>query len=842
MLVHTLLNPKIENGALFFDADEKAKVRFYAVTDKILRLTVAFDGFFKERSYALATVAWDDELDELLKEERRRISPLPINLREDKQGFCFETKHLKAVISKDPAGLSLYDKTSGTLVYKDLKERAYEKDHLGRIFHYSSFDYEHDHVYGMGEISGHLDKKGRHLRLCPKDSIGLDAKDGMPLYKHIPFCIRVNETSNRAIGLFYNNSYDATFDWGNERSGYWDRYCYYSADGGQLDVFFIYGPSIAQVTQGYCFLTGTSAFLPKHALGYTSSTMYYAELEQDCDKEIFKVMAKHQKEQIFADNFWLASGYSSGEQDNLRYTFNWNKKRFPDPKGFFDKMASIGINVIPNLKPGVLTTHPYLDYYKRQNALIKTPDGKEDYLGRWWGGPGFFVDFTSQCGRAAWSKLLKENILSLGCTTVWNDNCEYDGIEDRNAQVSAEGTLGRMSEYKIIQSNMMAYTAKQALHETNPHRRPYIINRAGFAGIQRYAQVWGGDNLTSWRTLKYNVAMILGMGLSGVAHTGCDIGGFAGPAPEAELLLRWIQQGIFQPRFTINSANTDNTVTQPFMYPQILNEVRQAYALRCRLMPYWYSLCYEASLSGAPIVRPLCYEFQDDVKTLSDESLTFTLGKSLLVANVLEKGAKQRTLYLPKGADWYSVLENFKRYEGGQTVSIKVKEDSIPMFVRSEAVIPVSFDLKNLQSDKVKNLTWYIASAGRDLSFTYFDDDGVSDAYLKGDCIKTSVTVSGSKTLKIRFKEEGRVDHPVENLLFKVISPGCGALYVSLNGNKLPRFLTIDDFNDSSAGWYYDLQTRIINVKCQRPRLKEYELVVSTERFDLIGMENNGLK
>uniref|UniRef100_UPI0025CE6E68 pyruvate, phosphate dikinase n=1 Tax=uncultured Gemmiger sp. TaxID=1623490 RepID=UPI0025CE6E68 len=202
----------------------------------------------------------------------------------------------------------------------------------------------------------------------------------------------------------------------------------------------------------------------------------------------------------------------------------------------------------------------------------------------------------------------------MGTKTVWNDNCEMDGVEDRDAQCDFEGKKGTMAELKILHSNLMAYTAKQALADVYPGERPYIINRAGYAGIQRYAQVWGGDNLTDWRTVKFNIATILGMGLSGCSNMGCDIGGFAGPAPEAELLLRWIQNGIFQPRFCMNSANNDNTVTQPWMYEENLPYVREAYNLRYRLLPYLYSLMYESNQDGMPAWRPLFLEFPQDPK------------------------------------------------------------------------------------------------------------------------------------------------------------------------------------------------------------------------------------
>ena len=168
------------------------------------------------------------------------------------------------------------------------------------------------------------------------------------MYKHIPFYIRVNEKDIHAIGLFYHNSYDSVFDMGQELSGYWDRYCYYQTDGGDLDLFLLNGPDMASVIDRYTLLTGRTALPTRQSLGYCASTMYYAELEKDCDKEIYQVMDKHDKEEILIDNFWLASGYSSGEEDNLRYVFNWNRKRFPRPEEFFAKMNARGINVIPN--------------------------------------------------------------------------------------------------------------------------------------------------------------------------------------------------------------------------------------------------------------------------------------------------------------------------------------------------------------------------------------------------------------------------------------------------------------------------------------------------------------
>lgn len=811
-----------------------ADVMLVFMSDDIIRIRVSFDRSFREESYTLVTTAWEDRLDSLFEGERQRITALDVPFTEDEKAIRFATKTLTLVLNKALLSFSLYD-SEGKCIYRDLAERAFEKDQLGRLSHYSCMDREKDHFYGFGEKTGHLDKKGRRMRMSPKDAIGHDPEFGDPMYKHIPFYIRINEDRRHALGLFYHNSYDSVFDMGQEISGYWERYCYYQVDGGDIDLFLINGPSMAKVVDGYTWLTGRSILPTKQSLGYCASTMYYAELEKNCDEEIYKVIDKHRQEDIYIDNFWLASGYTSGEEDGLRYTFNWNKKRFPDPEGFFAKMNAMGINVIPNLKPGVLKNHPYADYYKEKDVFIKTADGKDDYYGRWWGGEGRFIDFTDPAGREAWKALLEENVLRKGTKTVWNDNCEMDGIEDREAQCDFEGGKGTMAELKIIHSNMMAYTGVKALADVYPNERPYIINRAGFAGIQRYAQVWGGDNLTDWRTVKFNIATIMGMGLSGCANMGCDIGGFAGGAPESELLLRWIQSGIFQPRFTLNSANSDNTVTQPWMYEENLPYVREAYALRYRMLPYLYSLMYEASQNGMPAMRPLFLEFPEDVNCYSDKNLSFMFGPAVLVANVVEKGAKSRTVYLPAGCKWYDMNDNFKEYAGGQTIEVPVTLGSIPMFLRGSAIFITSEDVKHILSDTMKQLDLTIGAEG-DSSFVFYDDDGHTQDYKKGVYARTTISVKAGDRKVISFHKEGSYPGTVKKLTLKVISKEKGAFWVTVDGKPITRYIVRDNWEEANEGWYYNLSDRTIWVKCDKPEKDDFEIVVSTEKFDLIGM------
>ena len=815
---------------------DKADVKVIFMTDDIVRIRVSFDRSFKEESYTLVTTAWEDRLDHLFTDERKRIEALEVECVESEKELSFKTATMTLVMKKLPLSFRLFD-ADGKCIYRDLPERAYEKDQIGRLTHFSCVDPVNDHFYGFGEKTGHLDKKGRRLRMNPKDCIGLDPEVGDPMYKHIPFYIRVNENNLHALGLFYHNSYDCTFDLSDEIDNYWERFCYWQADGGDIDLFLINGPDMKDVIDRYTLLTGRTILPTKQSLGYCASTMYYAELEENCDEEIYKVIDKHFAEKIYIDNFWLASGYTSGEEDNLRYTFNWNHKRFPKPEEFFAKMNAKGINVIPNLKPGVLKNHPYAQYYTEHDAYIKTPDGVGDYYGRWWGGEGRFIDFTSPKGRDAWKHLLIENVLKMGTKTVWNDNCEYDGIEDRSAYcVFDGGENGTMAELKAVQPNLMAWLGKRALAEVYPGERPYIINRAGYAGIQRYAQVWGGDNISTWKCLKFNIATIVGMGLSGCANMGCDIGGFTGPAPEGELLLRWIQNGIFQPRFTLNSANTDNTVTQPWMYEENLPYVREAYAQRYRMLPYLYSMMYEASVKGTPVMRPLFLEFPNDKACYTDENMTFMFGPAVLVANVVEKGAKTRKVYLPAGCKWYDMNDFMHEYEGGQTIEIPVGLDSIPMFLRGNSIFLTSEDIKHILSDEMHQLDLTIG-ADADSQIVFYDDDGHTEEYKLGKCAKTTISVKAGDRKVISFHKEGDYESTIEKLSFKVVSKEKGAFWVTADGKKLTRYIVRDNYDEADEGWYYNLSDRTIWVKCAKPKKDDFDIIVSTEKFDLIGME-----
>lgn len=809
------------------------EIRIAFLTDSILRIRAGFDGNFAEESYSLVTTAWEDRMDEFMKDFRKRITPANATLAENESTATIQGNSLKVVIEKNPFRICVYD-ADNTMMHADIVDLSYMEDSNHRRIHTSEISAD-DYFYGFGEKSGELNKAEEFMSMSPKDAMGYNPKKTDSLYKHIPFYIKLNGTTQKAVGYFYHNTYECDFDMGREKSNYWKRHSRYRTDGGDIDLFLISGPSIREVISRYTDLTGKSALLPRYALGYLGSSMYYPELEADCDDAIIDFIDTTKEEDIPVDGFQLSSGYTSQETKEgvKRCVFTWNSKRFKDPKNFFEQMKKRGITVTPNVKPGILLCHPNLEEIRKNDIFVKDSDKEEPGIGTWWGGKGIFVDFTKPLARKVWKDMLIEHVIQYGTTSIWNDNCEYDSIVDKDCRCDFDGVGGTIGHLKSVMSNIMCHVAAEAVVETNDNIRPFIVCRSGHSGIQRYAQTWAGDNLTCWDSLKYNIATILGMSLSGVANQGCDIGGFYGTSPEAELFVRWIQNGIFQPRFSVHSVNTDNTVTEPWMYSACTGYIRDAIKFRYRLTPYLYSLMNRAHETGLPIMEPMCSAFQND-PTCYEEGIDFMVGDSLLVANVVEKGADTRKIYLPKGSNFYDYYTR-EEYEGGQIIEIPVTLATIPLFIRSGGMIPVSLNqMKNLATEQIQGIKLFCA-ADKDNTFSLYEDDGLTTEYENGQFLKTNITMTTGEQTVFNFAQEGDYETSVFDMYLDVIHRDKAPFWITLENKELPHFLHRRKFEESENGWYYSQSLKSVQIKYKNPK-HDYQVIISFEQFDMIGM------
>lgn len=810
---------------------DNADIKLYFLTDEIIRVRASFDKEFAEESYILSLTAWEDRLDPLFSGERKRIAPTVPEVQNTEDRITFTTKALRLEFDKNPICIRLYD-SQGTELYSSLAGNPFTLDSNKRITHYSRMN-ENDCFYGFGEKTGLFNKNKEFLRQRATDAMGYDPIKADTLYKHIPFYIRLNRDTRKAVGLFYHNFFESVFNMGREKSNYWPRYTYWQADGGDIDIFFIGGNDISRIVDNYTLLTGRPALLPKRALGYQGSSMYYPELEKDSDDAVLNFIDTIKAEGFPIDGFHLSSGYTS--QDGKRCVFTWNTTRFKNPSEYFSAMNDKGAQNVPNVKPGILLAHPMFDEFVKRDVFVKdSKDPTTFAAGSWWGGVGAFWDFTKPEARKAWREYLIKNVIAIGTNSVWDDNCEYDSILDKDARVDFDGKGGTIGQLKPLMSTIMCKMGGDAVREHDPNARPYIVCRSGSAGIQKYAQTWCGDNLTCWEALKYNIPTITGMGLSGQPNEGADIGGFAGPAPSEELFVRWVQNGIFQARFSIHSASNDNTVTEPWMFRDSADIIREAILLRYRFTPYLYSMEYEASVTGAPVMRALVYEFQND-SNVYDESFEFMFGRDILVANVLDEGAKSRRVYLPAGSKWYDWHDNYRCYDGGQYIDVPVNLESIPMFIREGAIIPMAGNQPmSMERDHVTSLH-ITAVPGQERIYTLYDDDGVSNDYIKGIYRKTTIRMTGDNVVKFEFASDGEYSDFVNDVTVEVIRKDRSPFWVALGERKLEHYLNRKKFEAATEGWYYSQTKRAVLVKYINPK-SDITLTVSFEDFDLIGM------
>ena len=691
---------------------------------------------------------------EMPREGRSRedLSPFslpPFQMLQQEGQMTVTTRDLAVNIRLGDFALT-WASADGTALAADTANRPYLYEAGGSQIGHRMQNLSGEHYYGFGEVSGALNKAKRHIFFKNNNHLGYSARNGSPLYKHFPFYITYQPQTGQAFGLFYDNLATTLFDMGKpgqSRS--------YLAEEGDIDYYFIYGPTIREVVEKFSRLTGRMLLPPRWSLGYLGSTMKYTEAA-DAQHQLERFVQDCRKYQIPCDLFHLSSGYTLGE-DGKRYVFTWNRRRVPEPKAMVENFHASGIHLAANIKPALLTTHPRFEEVKALGGFVKAADKEEPQLLQFWGGTAAALDFSNPAAIAWWKGNVKEQLLDLGIDSTWNDNNEFEIGMDA-ARCDGFGSSLPISLARPLQTLWMMRASYEAQLEAKPDERPFLISRAGCPGMQRYVQTWSGDNVTSWETLKYNIPMGLGLGLSGMANTGHDVGGFTGLRPSPELFLRWVQNGIFHPRFTIHSWKINGGANEPWMYPQILPYVREAIQCRYRLIPYLYNLMVESAATGHPIIRPFVYEFPDDPHSI-DESFDFMLGPSLLVASVLAPLVRRRKIYLPAGQNWYDFYSQ-KHLTGGATYMVAAPLQHSPLFVREGSMIPMGEVVHPLfhKQDDLRQILIFPHFAEGDSTLILNEDDGHSLAYRRGERTRLQFTLgsrSDQLTLDVEIEQSG---------------------------------------------------------------------------------------
>ncbi len=592
-------------------------------------------------------------------------------------------------------------------------------DELGNGSYHYLTRMENEKIFGLGDKTGDINKSLKYFKLETSDSMGFNAKSSDPLYKQIPFYICQNDVGS--YGIYYDTYSNGEMDFGREINNYYPPYKYAHFEENSLVYYVIFG-NVKSILSRFMYMTGKTNLPPKWSFKYTASTMSYTDANDTENKlnEFLKLLKKYK---IDCGGFYLSSGYT--EMDGKRYVFHWNKDKIKSPTKLSNKFLKNGIHFLPNVKPAFLTSHPLYEKIAKRGFFLHYKDGSPA-LFPFWGGVASYLDFTNIDAYNFWSECVKNNLVEKGYESIWNDNNEYD-IKDEN--VYANG-FGHEIKARLIRPLFPLLMSRASFDAVNNNKRVMSVSRSGCAGITRTSQTWTGDNYTSFNDFRENHKMLMTLSLSGFILAGQDIGGFYGPSPSKELFLRWIQYGLFTPRFTLHSWKEGVEPTMPWLYQDLMPIVKKLFNFRKELVPYLYSEANRSIEEYEPLVSPLFLKYP----SYDTECDYFMCGSSILVCPVFDEGVNKITIDLPSQDNWFY---NDEIISG--SVTLKAPFKGLPIFfIKASSIIPLDKENTEFNIYTFNNESFI---------YKYYDDEGTTNNYrtIKVDCLDNEIIVSGIK-------------------------------------------------------------------------------------------------
>lgn len=615
-----------------------------------------------------------------------------------------------------------------------------------------------ERLHGLGLRAAGLNLRPGFYRQWNRDPGGSYGFGHDPLYLCLPVLLGRHRAGSYL--LFFDNTFESTVSL--SRRPYLAEFTF--ADG-PLRYYLLAGPP-ARALSRYAQLTGKPPLPPRWALGFHQSRWGYRGQGQV--RRVAHGFRKH--------GLPLAAVHLDIDHMRGYRTMTVNKRRFPDLAGLARELGQRDVRLVSIVDPGVKRDPRFWLYRqgRRQTMFCLNPDGSE-HRARVWPGWCVFPDFTEQRVRRWWGSQYRE-LVQHGIAGVWHDMNEPATFEEdtghtlpHSTRHGFDGYGGDHREGHNLYGLSMAKAAYEGLLEMQPDRRPWILSRSGWAGLQRYAWSWTGDVESSWEALQMTLPSILNLGLSGMPFSGPDIGGFSG-SPSRELFLRWFQLAAFLPFFRSHSA-WDTEPREPWRFgKQALDILRSFLELRERLVPLLYTLCWQASQTGHPLVRPLFWDFPDE-PLVSDVQDAFLLGTCLLVAPVLEASARRRQVPLPS-AGWYHFWDD-RRLGGGRRASLPAPLERIPVLVRAGSVLPLAHK---------GSLILHIyppEGHGSDDGFPMYSDAG--DGFADWRLDRFRLRLSGSR-LELAWSSQGSYPWPYQEVVIQL--HGAGLRTVRLDGRQ----------------------------------------------------------
>ncbi|MDB5906123.1 MAG: glycoside hydrolase family protein [Massilia sp.] len=619
---------------------------------------------------------------------------------------------------------------------------------------------------GLGEKAGNLDRRGSAYTNWNTDAFRY-AGDTDPLYATVPFYVGIHHGLN--YGIFFDNSYRTDFNFGASNN----RFSSFSAHGGEMNYYFIYHPKLADIIGSYTALTGRMPLPPLWSLGYQQNRYsYYPE------SEVMRIAHTLREKKIPADGITLDIHY----MDKYKL-FTWDKARFPDPAGMTARLAAMGLKTTVIVDPGIKVEKGYSAYERgvKDDIFIKYPDGAY-YTGEVWPGWCHFPDFTSEKGREWWRKEVR-TFAAAGVAGLWNDMNEISTWGQQmpsNVLFDFDGSPTTHMQAHNAYALEMVRASYEGMKEATG-KRPFMLTRAGFAGLQRYSAIWTGDNRAEEDHMLLGVRLLNSLGLSGVPFTGMDVGGFTG-VPTQSLFARWMQIGAFTPYFR-NHAASDTRSSEPWTYGEDVLDISRNYVnLRYRLMPYLYSAFADASASGEPVMRSLAIDYTHDPK-IYDQAFQnqYMFGRDFLVAP-FQSTREFGKVYFPAGR-WYDLATDAVE-EGEREKIIELNVAKLPVYVRAGSVVPVQSLVQSTAEKPTDTLALHIYKGAAASTSSYYEDDGATFAYQQGVYYKRAISYDGAARRITIGKVEGSFKSKFNKL--ELVLHGFGdAPSLQVNGKQL---------------------------------------------------------
>ncbi len=672
--------------------------------------------------------------------QQSRVGITPLS-----QGSGFTTTMLRVEVDPATLEVKIYDK-AGTLLEQDAAPVKFR----GSGFALARAMPVDAHYFGLGDKVGPFDRRGESFTLWNTDAYAWQESTD-PLYKAIPFFL----TFDRGVtsGTLLDTTWRSRFDFGHIEPSTLAM----SADGGPVDLYFLYGPSPKQVLADYAWLTGPTPLPPRWSLGFQQSRFSYTPQAQ-----VEQLAQRFRADHVPADAIYLDVDF----QDRYR-PFTVDAKTFPDLPGLVRTLHSEQFHVvaITDLHIAKAPNQGYTPYDSgtAQDRFVHMPDGSV-FSGIVWPGLSVFPDFTEQQTRAWWGSLYTD-FVHIGLDGFWNDMNEPSvfkvasrtmplNVQHRIDEPGFAKRTATHAEIHNVYGMENARATEEGLLKLEPDERPFVLTRAAYAGTQRYAATWTGDNSATWNHLRLTTSMLKNLGLSGFSMAGADGGGYAG-TPSPELLTKWLEISAFQPidRDHAEKGTGPHEVWANGPGPEAVR--RRYIEERYKLMPYLYTAADEASHSGLPILRPLFVEFPDAMADKHpmdadpDTANEFLFGPDLLIAAPmnLEQTADYSVRFPSDG--WYNYWTGARvAYTSGSSAAAGVQPESgavvktfalrvtpkleeLPVFVRPGSIVP-SMPLTQSTEEKPAGPLTLRVYPGPDCHGAVYWDDGHSFAYRQG--------------------------------------------------------------------------------------------------------------